>query len=189
MESTGLERMRRFIKIPLYTAVVLVVGILSGHLTVKVLSFSRTVAVPDLRGKTMMEANDTARGKRLYIRLEGEDYDSYIHQGSIIRQDIPSGSKVKEGREIGIVLSKGPRVQYVPDVVGQSIDRAELLLTDKGIRVGRIIYVHSDKVPKNTVLAQRPETNESGGDIFKIIVSLGSHEEEARAKGREQPEQ
>ena len=181
--------MKKLIKIPVYIVVVLILGMLSGHLTFKVLSFSRTVTVPDMRGKTMIEANDTARGKGLYIRFEGEDYDSYIHQGSIIRQDIPPGSKVKEGREIGIVLSKGPRVQYVPDVVGQSIDRAESLLNDKGIRLGRIIYVHSDKAPKNVILAQRPETNESGGDVFKVIVSLGGYEEGAKVKVQEQPEQ
>ncbi|HEX8948784.1 MAG TPA: PASTA domain-containing protein [Dissulfurispiraceae bacterium] len=179
--------MRSLIKIPLYAVAVLVLGVLSGHLTFKLLSFSRTIMVPDLRGKTMLEANNIARGKGLYVRLEGEDYDSYIHQGSVIRQDIPSGSAVKDGREIGIVISKGPRVQYVPDVVGQSVDRAESMLKDKGIRVGKVIYVHSDKIPKNTVMAQRPEPNE-GGDVFKILVSLGGYESEAKPKAAAAPE-
>ncbi|MEW6117278.1 MAG: PASTA domain-containing protein [Nitrospirota bacterium] len=174
--------MRKLLAIPLYTIILLLLGIISGHITFKLLSFSRTVTVPDVRGREMIEANDLLRRKGLYIRLEGEDYDSYVHQGSIIRQDIPPDSKVKEGREIGVVLSKGPRVQYVPDVVGQTIDRAESLLSEKGIRIGKIIYVHSDKTPRSVILAQRPETNESGGDIFSVIVSLGGYEEEVKAK-------
>ncbi len=169
--------MKNLIKIPVYIVVLLVLGIVSGNLTFQLLSFSRTVIVPDLRGKGMMDADDILRGKRLRIRLEGEDYDTAVPQGSIIRQDILPGSKVKEEREVGIVLSKGPKIQYVPDIVGQPLDRAEAILKEKGIQIGKILYVHSEKTSKNLVLAQRPETNESGVDVFSIIVSLGDFEE------------
>ncbi|BCB96968.1 serine/threonine protein kinase [Dissulfurispira thermophila] len=168
--------MNKLIKIPLYIIAIFAIGIISGHFTFKILSFSKTVMVPDLRGKGMVDANDLLRKKGLYIRLEGEDYDSYIPQGYIIRQDIPPNYAVKEGREIGVVLSKGPKVRYVPDIVGQPFDVSEGILKEKGIRIGRVLYVHSDKVPKNIVLAQRPETNEKGGDNFSVIVSLGNFE-------------
>lgn len=168
--------MNKLIKIPLYIVAIFAIGIISGHFTFKILSLSKTVTVPDLRGKGMVDANDILRKRGLYIRLEGEDYDSYIPQGYIIRQDIPPTHTVKEGREIRVVLSKGPKVRYVPDIVGQSFDVSEGILKEKGIRISRVIYVHSDKVPKNVVLAQRPETNEKGGDSFSVIVSLGSFE-------------
>ncbi len=102
--------MRNLIRIPVYIAILLLLGIVSGHFTFKLLSFSRTVTVPELRGREMMEADKILRNKGLYIRLQGEDYDAAIPQGNIIRQDILPGSKVKEGREIGIVLSKGPKI-------------------------------------------------------------------------------
>ncbi len=168
--------MNKLIKIPTYIIAIFVIGMISGHFTFKLLSFSRTVTVPDLRGKGMVDANDIIRKKGLYIRLEGEDYDSYIPQGYIIRQDMPPNSSVKEGREIRIVLSKGPRVRYVPDVVGQPLETAEAILKEKGIRIGKIIYVHSEKTAKNTILAQRPETNEKGGESFSVLVSLGDFE-------------
>ena len=168
--------MNKLIKISVYVIAIFVIGMISGHFTFKVLSFSRTITVPELKGKGMVEANDILRKKGLYIRLEGEDYDSYIPQGYIIRQDIPAGNKVKEGREIRIALSKGPRVRYVPDVVGQPLDAAEAILKEKGIRIGKILYAHSDKTAKNIILAQRPETNEKGGDNFSVIVSLGDFE-------------
>lgn len=168
--------MNKLIKIPAYIIAIFVIGMISGHFTFKLLSFSRTVTVPDLRGKGMVDANDIIRKKGLYIRLEGEDYDSYIPQGYIIRQDMPPNNSVKEGREIRVVLSKGPRVRYVPDVVGQPLEKAEAILKEKGIRIGKIIYVHSEKTAKNTILAQRPETNEKGGESFSVLVSLGDFE-------------
>lgn len=175
--------MKNLIKIPVYIVVLLVLGIVSGHLTFQLLSFSRTVVVPDLRGKGMMDADDILRGKGLHIRLEGEDYDTAVPQGNIIRQDILPGSKVKEDREIGIVLSKGPKIQYVPDIVGQPLDRAEAILKEKGIQISKILYVHAEKTSKNVVLAQRPETNESGADVFSIIVSLGDFEDDKEKIG------
>jgi beta-lactam-binding protein with PASTA domain len=168
--------MRTFLKTLGFIAALLILGIASGQITFKLLSLSRTVVVPELKGKEMREANTILRTKGLYMQLEGEDYDPVVPQGYIIRQEMLAGTEVKEGREIGVVLSRGPKIQYVPDVVGEPLDRAEAILKEKGIQIGKILYVHSRKSPKDEVLAQRPETNETGGETFSIIVSLGNYE-------------
>lgn len=168
--------MKRFLKAILLIAILFGIGIVAGHLTFKALSFSRTVDVPDLKGKGMVEANRLLKAKGLYIRLEGEEYDNAVPEGSIVRQDVPAGNKVKEGREIKIVVSKGPRVKYVPDVVGLTLSEAEAQLMAKKIVIRRTVYAHSDRVPKDTILAQRPEVNEQG-DAFSVVVSLGALEE------------
>jgi serine/threonine-protein kinase len=164
------------IRVTVYMVVILAVGIISGYFTFQLLSFGRTVTVPDIRGKAMVEANNTLRDKGLHIRLGGEDYDIHVPQGYIIRQDIPPGHIVKEGREVRVFLSRGPRVRYAPDVVGQPLDIAKSLLEERGIRIDRVIYVHADNTARDTILAQRPEPNERGGDSFKVIVSLGDFE-------------
>ncbi len=169
--------MKKILKIALYVIGIFSIGMLSGHLTFELLSLSKTVKVPDLTGKGMIEANDILRSRGLYIRLEGEDFDSHIQQGYIIRQDVPPESSIKDGREIRVILSKGPRIKYVPDIVGQSISEAEALLKEKGINITKIIYVHSENIDKNIILAQRPEPNEKGGDIMSVIVSLGDFEQ------------
>jgi len=43
--------------IPLYILGFILIGLLSGFLTFKILSFSKTVDVPDLKGRTLIEAN------------------------------------------------------------------------------------------------------------------------------------
>jgi len=168
--------MNKLIKIPLYIIAVFAIGVLSGHLTFKMLSFSKTVEVPDLRGKSLIDSNDMLRSKDLYIIVEGEDHDSYIPQGYIIRQDVPPGNAVKEGREIKVILSKGPAIKYIPDIVGQPIDTAEAILLENGIKIKKVIYAHSAEIPKNIVIAQRPEASEKGGDNFSIVVSAGGYE-------------
>lgn len=168
--------MKKLAKISIYIAVIFAVGMLSGYVTFNLMSFSRTVDVPDLIGKGMVDADKLLRSKGLYIRLEGEDYDSYIPQGYVMHQDIPAGNSVKEGREIRVVLSKGPRMRYIPDIVGQPLDIAESLLKEKGIKIDKVIYVHSEHTEKNIIIAQRPETTEKGADNFSVIVSLGEYE-------------
>lgn len=168
--------MSNLIKIPMYIVMVILFGIVSGYLTFTALTMSRTVEVPELIGKGMVEGNDLLRSKGLYMRLEGDDFDASIPQGNIIRQDIPAGTGVKAGREIRVTLSRGSRISYVPDVVGQPIDQAETLLQPRGIKISRVVYVRSETAAKGVILAQRPEPNERGGEQFSILVSLGGDE-------------
>jgi len=171
--------MNRFVKIPLYIGILFIVGMVAGHLTFKILSLSNTVEVPDLKGKSVTDAVNVLQAKGLHLLGAAEDYDSDIPAGYIVRQDIPAASDVKEGRGIKVVVSKGPKVQYVPDVVGMKLDEAETVLAERSIRIAKVINVHSD-VDKNIIIAQRPESDEKGGENFRVIVSLGSFEEEKK---------
>jgi len=170
----------KLLKIPLYLLILFAVGLAAGHLTFKALTFSKSVVVPDVQGKSMIEANTILKNEGLYIRVEGEDYDPAVPEGFIVRQDIPSGNKVKEGREIKVIVSKGPRIKYVPDLVGLTLDEAETQSRERGIRIGRVLYLHDRDTPKNTIIAQRPEAQEKGGDSMTVLVSLGDFPEVER---------
>ena len=87
--------MNKFIKIPLYIGILFLLGMLAGHLTFKLLSFSNTVEVPELRGKTVAEAVNLLQKKGLHMLGAAEDFDSDVPAGSISRQDIPAASNVK----------------------------------------------------------------------------------------------
>lgn len=168
----------KIFKYLLYLVILSVIGILSGHFTFEFLSYGRTVLLPDLTGKDIEEAKKLLFSKKLNLRIDGEVHDVHIPQGHVLRQDIPPGNKVKEGREIGIILSKGPRIKNVPDLRGDTLEAAQSILKEKGLKINKIIYVHSNYVEKNIILAQRPEPHESGGDTFNVVVSLGKFPEE-----------
>ncbi|MBM4137316.1 MAG: PASTA domain-containing protein [Nitrospira sp.] len=168
--------MNNLIKIPLYVFALIFVGLVFGYLTFKILSFSRTVEVPALYGKNLVEANELLTGKGLYLKIEGEDYDSNVPPGYILRQDVPAGNKVKERRGIKVIISKGPRVHSVPVLVNETLLNAEYLLFQKGLKIAKVIRVHSDTVEKDMILAQKPTPDERVSDTITVLVSLGPHE-------------
>ncbi len=170
------KEISKLLSFPLYIFSFILLGLFFGFITFKILSFSRTVEVPELRGKSLVEANKFLNDAGLYLKIEGEDYDSEIPQGRIIKQDVPPGNKVKERRGIKVLISKGPRINSVPLLVNETIGNAESLLTSKGLKFGKIIAVHSDVVEKDLIIAQRPEPNDPVSDTITVIVSMGPYE-------------
>jgi beta-lactam-binding protein with PASTA domain len=46
----------------------------------------------------------------------------------------------------------------------------------KGLSIGKIIYIHSDTEEKGKIIAQKPEPHERLSDRITVLVSLGPHE-------------
>jgi beta-lactam-binding protein with PASTA domain len=67
-------------------------------------------------------------------------------------------------------------VVSMPAVEGESLDKAELIVSKAGLRTGRVSRVHSDTVGKDMVIAQRPQIGEPGGGMVSLLVSLGPYE-------------
>lgn len=170
------REMSTLVKVPLYILFFILLGLTFGYLTFKILSFSRTVEVPDLYGKSMVEANELLTEKGLYLKIEGEDFDSLMLPGHIVKQDVPAKKKVKEGRGIKVIVSKGPRVQSIPMLVNETLSDAESILFQKGLKIAKVIRLHSDKIEKDRIIAQKPEPSEKVSDYITVLVSLGPHE-------------
>jgi beta-lactam-binding protein with PASTA domain len=164
------------IKFPFYILAFIFLGLIFGYLTFKVLSFSRTVEVPNLYGKSPLESNKLLTRNGLYLKIEGEDYDPAIPPGNILRQDVPAGNKVKERRGIKVVISKGPRVKSVPMLVNETLLNAEPMLLQKGLKIAKVIMVHSDTVEKDKIVAQKPGPDEEVSDHITVLVSLGPYD-------------
>lgn len=160
----------------LYLFIFFAVVIITGYLTFTILSFSRTVEVPELKGLSLPEANSLVTKKGLYLKVEGEEYDPVIPPGHISRQDIPSGNKIKVNRGIKVFVSKGPKALLTPEIAGLNLDEAESIILKNGLRVGRIVYVHSDTIENGKVIAQRPDPEEKPGESISLIVSIGPYQ-------------
>ncbi len=168
--------MNRALKSTLFILVIFVFGLLSGHITIKILSSGDMVIVPELKGKSIEEANEILQGIELKLRLIGKDYDPNIPERCIISQDVPAGNMIKKGSHINVITSIGHPVEDIPDIVGLPVDFVEAMLKERGIVIKKFIYVHSERVEKNIVLAQRPEPGEKKGEGISILVSLGNYE-------------
>lgn len=168
--------MNNIIRVPVIISIFIMLGLTFGYLTFKVLSYSRTVEAPSLVNMTLFEANKLLNQAGLYLKIEGEDYDSSIPAGCIIRQDIPAGNKIKEKRAIKVIVSKGPRAYSIPLVINKTQNDAEALLLQNRLKIGKIIYVHSDSIKKGRVVTQKPGPDERLIDYVTLLVSLGPHE-------------
>ncbi|NWF75195.1 MAG: PASTA domain-containing protein [Nitrospirae bacterium] len=164
------------LKFTIFAIAFIFLGLFFGYITFRILSFSRTVEVPDLRGRNLLESNRLLTDKNLYLKIEGEDYDSTIPVGYVLKQDIPAGKKVKEKRAIKVVISKGPRVKSIPLLVNETLFNAESILIQKGLRVTRVFMVHSDIIEKDKIIAQKPGIDEPLTDTITLLVSLGPHQ-------------
>jgi beta-lactam-binding protein with PASTA domain len=169
--------MNSFLRVSLFFALFVALGLTFGFLTFKILSFSRTVEVPSIINMTVIEADKVLGKAGLDLKIEGEDFDSVIPSGRIIRQDVPSGKTVKEKRAIKIVISRGPKVLSIPLLVNETLQNAESILLQKGLRIGKVINVHSDAVQKGTIVAQRPEPDDMLADVITVLVSAGPHDQ------------
>lgn len=170
------KEISNLMKVLFYMLSFILLGLIFGFLTFKILSFSRTVEVPDLYGKSSVEASKLLREKGLNLKIEGEDYDSSVLPGHILKQDVPAKKKVKEGRGIKVILSKGSRVQSIPVLVTETLSNAEALLIQKGLKIAKVIRVHSNKIEKDRIIAQDPEPTEKVSDYITVLVSSGPHE-------------
>lgn len=170
------KEMRTIVRFSLYILAFITLGLIFGYLTFKVLSFSRTVEVPDLYGKSLLEGNKLLANNSLYLKIEGEDYDAVIPSGNIIRQDVPAGNKIKERRGIKVIISKGPRIKSVPLLIDETLVNAEALLLQKGLKIVRVVPVHSDVIEKDRILAQKPGPEDQVSDTITVLVSVGPYE-------------
>ncbi len=69
--------------------------------------FSRkTVDVPNVVGKSVVEAQKTLEKSGFTVKLD-EEFDEKVTPGYVIKQEPEGISKRKEGSEITLVVSKG----------------------------------------------------------------------------------
>jgi serine/threonine-protein kinase len=133
------------------------------------------VVVPKLEGKSLMDALTIVSPLDLSIQQEGTDYDESLPAGTIIRQQPASGMKVRAGRALRVVVSKGGQVVFVPGVLGKPLIEAQSVLAAAGLQMGAITEIFSTDTAKGSVLAQNPSSGTvvTRGALIDVDVSKG----------------
>ena len=147
----------------------------SATVSYRVLSYGEETKVPDLAGRTLADAKTIAEEQNLHIKVDGSDYHSEIPVGFVTRQKIATGTEVKEGQIIGVILSKGPRSALTPDFIGRTLDDARFLVVESGLEMRRISHTHHENVPYGVVITQNPLPGNRGASVISLLVSLGSN--------------
>jgi serine/threonine-protein kinase len=118
--------------------------------------------VPELKGRSLRDTKFALERSGLKLGNLLREVSKEFPEGTIISQDLAAGARVKRGSFIRVTESAGQFVDslVVPSVLGKTLNDAQKILTQKGLKVGSITYqINADLLP-NTVIDQLPRMNE-----------------------------
>lgn len=163
-------------KILTRTAIFGVLFAASALLTFYVVGRRLTVEMPELAGRDIKEVRLILSDMAINMNITGEEYDRTVPAGHVISQSIKPGENVISETSVDLIISKGAEVRLIPSVIGSTLDEARAIFKEKGLDVGRVIYVHSPTVGKDMVIAQKPDPDEWTGEAIKIVASAGAYD-------------
>jgi len=133
------------------------------------------VLVPDLQNLSLVEAQAMVQRANLALQVVQEAYSDTVPAGAIISQDPPPERRVKEGRTVNVVVSLGPELIQVPNVVGRELEEARLLLEQARLRAGAVREVFHPEAKPGTVINQEPQpgVRVERGSSVSLVVSKG----------------
>ncbi|NOY53977.1 MAG: PASTA domain-containing protein [Deltaproteobacteria bacterium] len=151
------------------------VFIFSAWFAMRWVSSGRTVLVPDLKGKDIVRALKESGRVGLDLRVAGEEYDPVFSPKTVLRQLPPPGTRLKVDRNIEVVLSLGMRDVTIPEVRGMSLNKAEVVLKEEGLTIGRLTRAFFPGTEADTVLSQNPDpgTTHLKENRVDLLISRG----------------
>ena len=149
-------------------------GTLYGEGGIVIISVARDplrTEVPDVSGLTTPRA--LARLRAAELRPRAQAVQSQEPEGTVLRQLPAPGTEVPTGSPAIVVVSSGPDLGTVPDVVGRTLGQATSQVSQAGFRV-RVVRVPSPD-EEGTVVAQSPvgEARADRGTVVRLNVSQG----------------
>lgn len=136
------------------------VGIIGFMFLYAVGPFKKAVVeVPDLVGEELADARQLVKEEGLNLRVINYLYNSEYPNGTIISQQPAPGQKRRANTEVEVVVSKGPQLVRVPNLIGKNQLEAELALEEVGLSLGEILVDSSPEYPEGVVIKQLPDRN------------------------------
>jgi serine/threonine-protein kinase len=135
--------------------------------------------VPDVTGESLEDAQAELQDEGFVLGGVTEQSSDEVDEGEVISQDPAADAQVEAGTAVSVMVSTGPEVIVVPDVVGQDWILAAQTLQAEGLRVYQRAETAPSSEPKNTVLATDPSagTEVEPGTAVRLTVSSGPPEQ------------
>ena len=157
-------------------AFIFVAGI-SAYLSLTLIIKSEdTVIVPNLEGKDVVYALELLTELELNTKVRGSEYTNDVPKNYVIFQEPQPGAEIKKGRDVKIILSKGPKTLFMPNLLALSIQQANIVLEENGMCQGELSRTYHSRVEKDHVIAQVPPQGAmiSRGECVDVLVSMGA---------------
>ena len=137
-------------------------------------SSARTTRLPRVLQLTEAQARDKLTELGFRPRLDGERQNDTFARGTVIWQDPPPGTVLAPNSVVQLVLSAGPSLVAVPDVIGFNLPQASRIFSAGGVRVGTVDTVAGGQ-ERGVVLATRPAAGvgRPRGAPVTLVISGG----------------
>jgi len=134
------------------------------------------VRVPDLTNLSLEEGEKLLGAVGLRLSRAGERFDQGVPRGYIVSQEPPADTPVRGRRRVSVMVSLGEEFSSVPELFGESVRGARVLVERVGLRVGGITRAPSDEVGEGLVVASDPpaETVLAREAPVGLLVSSGT---------------
>ncbi len=151
------------------------------RISVSISKGRRYYAVPDVRGKSLRDAQFQLEGAQLRVgEVNYASSDNYA-AGAVVRATPGPGTKLPVGTQIDLEISSGPSSEpkLVPTLVGLAIEQVEDTLRKYEMRLGAIASQRDNDHTVGTVLSQSPAAGDRALPLSRIDLVVSVQQDEA----------
>lgn len=133
------------------------------------------VSLPDVADVPLAEARAALKEEGFASLTTDEVFSESVLAGLVIATDPTASSPVRRFERVELIVSKGPELFRVPDLVGRTGVDAAAGIGAAGLAVGALDEEYDDTVPAGLVLRQSPEegAERRRNAPVDLVVSLG----------------
>ena len=168
----GEWRIIRFLRFITRSLILLLIALFSALAAMRFAIHGREARVPNVKGLSLLQAQDAANRVGLTIFVEDKFYSSYVPEGSIISQIPATNSRVRRGGRVRVAESIGPLRVAIPDLVGQTELAATLNLRRRGLDAVTIPGIAVPNSAADQVIAQVPPAGATEFTSPKVSLLL-----------------
>jgi len=130
------------------------------------------VTVPSVISMTVEDAEHTLNKVNLGLRVVDSTFSDDKPAGTILSQQPLSGSRVREGRVVGVVRSLGKQSLKVPNLIGSTLADAQKQLALAKLSVGTVRKVYIKKRKQGVVVKQNPEPGKMFNSPVRVDLTI-----------------
>lgn len=141
--------------------------------------------VPDLVGRNIDEVKEEyKKSKKITIEEEKERVESAEYpEGVIVKQDPEAEKDIKNKRKVKIkvTVSKGSKLDVLPDFTNKDVSSVEKVLKENKIKYS-IVEEYDDSVLENFVIRQVPAKGKKVTSDLEVILYVSKGQEDKRVE-------
>ena len=132
------------------------------------------VTIPDVANVSQEAAGALLSGEGLQYSTN-EVHDEIVAAGLAVGTDPDAPGEIRRYQPVTLLISMGPELFDVPNVVQRTVEAASENIADAGLAVGAVTEEHSETVESGKIISQfpAPDTQLRRDAAVNLVVSLG----------------